>query len=481
MSTSLRSSPDTRPMFPPDDPDVDPLSLTTFVPGAILHAVELNDSFASVLPLNGGILARPALPDTPGIPVLQINYTGGGSSNGILMVNGTQTDGNAFLWGITSNLLLTQNGSGQPVGITSAVRRNSGNATAFCYYAEFRNLTGLGQVGTDVCFEIDLFANGQEGANTYWAPGSGNRAAMTLAVKNQDHPDWGAFTQYNAGDVINPVLVYGPGDNPPVTGTGTTWSAYCYIAQNTGTSGAGPVTWPTTQGNIVVDGTVTWACGATYQGQFSRGLSIGGSLGSPPINARRMPNVATGLIFGNMYIYDAIIDMSGSNLHVAAGVNPNGDSAVAAIRLSADWPIDFSGGAFNTQNQRTLKYNSTSNAFEYTLLGNTVFSIHDGDNGAVQVYQQLSIGAGPLSASTQLDLNGSSAVGIRTSTGTFSSCAIRLGSDQKFSFTDTDTGYFQFRNATSRLYFVMNGVDQWSVDSTGNVRSRGTFMPSTTP
>ena len=55
MSTSLRSSPDTRPIFLLD-PSVDPLSLTTFVPGAILHAAELNGSFASVLPLTGGDL-----------------------------------------------------------------------------------------------------------------------------------------------------------------------------------------------------------------------------------------------------------------------------------------------------------------------------------------------------------------------------------------------------------------------------------------
>ena len=55
MSTSLRSLPDTRPIFLLD-PSVDPLLLMTFVPGAILHAAELNGLFASVLPLTGGDL-----------------------------------------------------------------------------------------------------------------------------------------------------------------------------------------------------------------------------------------------------------------------------------------------------------------------------------------------------------------------------------------------------------------------------------------
>jgi hypothetical protein len=470
-------------MFLPlsDDPSIDPLSLTTFVPGAILHAVELNDSFASVLPLSGGVLTRVDAPGTPSVPVLRINYTGAGSSNGALMVNVAATDGNAFPWGITSNVVVTQSGSGQPVGITSAVQRKSGNATSFCYYAEFRDLTGLSQQGTDVCIEQDLFANGPDGPSTYWAPGSGTRAAITLGVKNQDHPDWAPITNYNQGDVINPVLVYGPGDNPPVTGTGTTWSAYCYIAQNAGTSGSIAPAWPTTQGNTIVDGGVTWVCGTTYQGGFSRILSLGGSLGAPPINARRMPNVSTALVFGNMNIYNAVIDMSGPNLNVAAGINPNGDTAIAAIRLKPDWPIDFSGGNFNNQNQRTLKYNSTTNAFEYTLNGVAVFSIDDAIGGAVLITKVVAVGGGPPVASVQVDVAGSNAVGIRTSGGTFTGAAIRLGADQLLSFESGDAHYLQYRAATGRLYYVAGGVDMWSVDASGNMRAKGTLTGSTTP
>lgn len=41
--------------------------------------------------------------------------------------------------------------------------------------------------------------------------------------------------------------------------------------------------------------------------------------------------------------------------------------------------------------------------------------------------------------------------------------------------------YLQYRTATSRLYYVVAGVDKWSVDASGNMRCAGTVTPSTTP
>jgi len=41
--------------------------------------------------------------------------------------------------------------------------------------------------------------------------------------------------------------------------------------------------------------------------------------------------------------------------------------------------------------------------------------------------------------------------------------------------------YLQYRTATQRLYYVVAGVDQWSIDASGNVRARGTVTGSTTP
>ena len=41
--------------------------------------------------------------------------------------------------------------------------------------------------------------------------------------------------------------------------------------------------------------------------------------------------------------------------------------------------------------------------------------------------------------------------------------------------------YLQYRTATNRLYYVVGGVDMWSVDASGNVRAKGTVTGSTTP
>ena len=65
--------------------------------------------------------------------------------------------------------------------------------------------------------------------------------------------------------------------------------------------------------------------------------------------------------------------------------------------------------------------------------------------------------------------------------------AVRLLHDQIIDFNGGATinsvagAYLQYRTATSRLYYVVAGVDQWSVDASGNVRARGTITGSTTP
>ena len=47
---------------------------------------------------------------------------------------------------------------------------------------------------------------------------------------------------------------------------------------------------------------------------------------------------------------------------------------------------------------------------------------------------------------------------------------------------DSDAGaYLQYRAATSRLYYVVAGVDKFSIDASGNVRAAGTLTGSTTP
>jgi hypothetical protein len=45
----------------------------------------------------------------------------------------------------------------------------------------------------------------------------------------------------------------------------------------------------------------------------------------------------------------------------------------------------------------------------------------------------------------------------------------------------THFSYLQYRAATSRLYYVVNGVDKFSIDASGNVRAAGTITGSVTP
>ena len=66
--------------------------------------------------------------------------------------------------------------------------------------------------------------------------------------------------------------------------------------------------------------------------------------------------------------------------------------------------------------------------------------------------------------------------------------AIALAADQSISWTadatnvvPTNWSRLQYRAATQRLYYSVNGVDMWSVDASGNVRAKGTVTGSTTP
>jgi hypothetical protein len=65
--------------------------------------------------------------------------------------------------------------------------------------------------------------------------------------------------------------------------------------------------------------------------------------------------------------------------------------------------------------------------------------------------------------------------------------AVRMSSGQIVDFNGGTAlnsaagAYLQYRTATGRLYYVVAGVDQWSVDASGNVRARGTVTGSTTP
>jgi len=65
--------------------------------------------------------------------------------------------------------------------------------------------------------------------------------------------------------------------------------------------------------------------------------------------------------------------------------------------------------------------------------------------------------------------------------------AVRMDHDQIIDFNggsgfkSAAGSYLQYRAATSRLYYVVAGVDKFSIDASGNVRAAGTLTGSTTP
>ena len=71
--------------------------------------------------------------------------------------------------------------------------------------------------------------------------------------------------------------------------------------------------------------------------------------------------------------------------------------------------------------------------------------------------------------------------------GTNPVAALRMAANQVIDFNGGSAlnsvagAYLQYRTATQRLYYVVAGVDQWSIDASGNVRARGTITGSTAP
>lgn len=85
-------------------------------------------------------------------------------------------------------------------------------------------------------------------------------AGLSYVSCNANAAAWAAATPYGAGAEVRPVA----GNN-----------GFCYYTIAGGTSGGAEPAWPTTIGNTVVDGTVTWICMGVLMNQA--GLANGGS------------------------------------------------------------------------------------------------------------------------------------------------------------------------------------------------------------
>jgi hypothetical protein len=368
-----------------------------------------------------------------------------------LLVNGRSfANAGGFTW--VNNTLLESYDSNpnQDVAVASRVHK-FGTAPTWAWFSSSQDMTGLraNLTGALIGMEMDMQANGPEPATTIFQPNTGERVGVNFAIKSWQPPAWQVAHAYT-------VSVVGPASTPNSVVQPVTANGFVYVCTVAGNSGSTEPVWPTTIGTTVTDGGVTWNCSTTLNQQFSRILNAGGSADTQ----------VGSFIYTSHAYYDAILEFSGATL-VDGGVND------AAIRLAVNMPIDFSGAqSTGTQNNRTLRYNSTSGCFEYQTFGNVRLSILDGPGS-------VGIGGTPTTG-YQFEVFGSNTVGISTAAGTFTT-ALRVASDQRIGLTATDAAYLQYRSATSRLYYVVGGVDMWSVDQAGNVRARGTVTGSTTP
>jgi len=175
-------------------------------------------------------------------------------------------------------------------------------------------------------------------------------------------PDWHPNSTYAVGEFILDLnLNIQTVTTAGVSGLGRpTWATALGATTTDGTV-VWQVTAPGSTGRTN-DGTVVWLAGTTHNSQVSRAIGITASPGH---------SHGAGLLAEGTY-YDAVIEMSGATYDNVT--NPN----TAAIRIGSDAPIDFSGSQTQAgQNNRTLKYNSTSNALEYAYHGTPRLSLND--------------------------------------------------------------------------------------------------------
>lgn len=132
-------------------------------------------------------------------------------------------------------------------------------------------------LGTDQSFSNELMVNidsavsrtlelGESFSSSVYCEYSGNYEVdtpLTLVWMREGNPSaWQASTAYAVGDVVQP----------------TTSNGFKYECTAAGTTGAGEPTWPTTKGNTVVDGGVTWTCRTLWTCHLDDGSDVTGSI-----------------------------------------------------------------------------------------------------------------------------------------------------------------------------------------------------------
>jgi len=108
-------------------------------------------------------------------------------------------------------------------------------------------------LGTGGALRLAVHPNGDMGVDTYQQSAGNIDSGNAIEDPTNGHQGyiaagtaWAASTAYSAGDVVHP----------------TTLNGYVYECTTAGTSGTTEPTWPTTPGDTVTDGGVTWTCRA---------------------------------------------------------------------------------------------------------------------------------------------------------------------------------------------------------------------------
>jgi microcystin-dependent protein len=148
-----------------------------------------------------------------------------------------------------------------------------------------------------------------DGSTTFNLPNLNGRTAIG---SGQTTPDvWTEYTIYAAGQYVKATASYN----------------YVYEVTTAGTSGGTEPTWPTTPGNTVSDGTVTWTCRAKWT---SRNV---GEVGGEESHYQKEAEIAT-------HTHTGTTDSDGSHSHTWTSYDTGaGNPGIEYLAASLDWNV----------------------------------------------------------------------------------------------------------------------------------------------
>jgi len=212
--------------------------------------------------------------------------------------------------------------------------------------------------------------------------GAGGAAIPTITdavfINNKNAPNWAALTSYALGVIRSPLAV----------GNG-----FFYEVTTAGISGAVEPTWPTTVGNTVTDGTITWTCrrATVTNTTASTGLSINftGFTG-----AFSMP--------ANWNIQNSVTLVNTMTMSGTGTLNKSGNGAASYTSNG----LTFTGSlGVNVSASGTISYdNWVISGSWISANANTVASLIG--NSTITVGGTLSAGAGITVSNVKFILNG---------------------------------------------------------------------------